>query len=138
MGRSLRRNGDVRRRTCRRTSHVGSFSVVLSVILYLNPPSSASSDVGVSGLLLGGGLSFLSPSSGFASDRFRSLTVVLTNGDIVTATATNQYKDLFWALKGGANRFGIVTHYEVDAIQTGTALDENWYGGSIYVLIPTS
>ncbi|KAF9506677.1 hypothetical protein BS47DRAFT_1304963, partial [Hydnum rufescens UP504] len=76
--------------------------------------------VGFSGLALGGGLSFLSPSQGWACDRFRSLDVVLTNGRLVTATHTNEYSDLFTALKGGGSRFGIVTRYEVDAIYVST------------------
>lgn len=92
-----------------------------------------SSDVGASGLLLGGGLSYLSPAWGYACDSYRSLQVVLTSGALVTATATNQYKDLFRALKGGGSRFGIVTSYEVQAIHVGTAADKTWYGGSILV-----
>ncbi|KAF9513026.1 hypothetical protein BS47DRAFT_1344739 [Hydnum rufescens UP504] len=84
--------------------------------------------VGFSGLALGG----------WACDRFRSLDVVLTNGRLVTATATNEYSDLFTALKGGGSRFGIVTRYEVDAIHVGTAADKTYWGGSINYVGPTS
>ncbi|KAJ7827450.1 FAD-binding domain-containing protein [Mycena leptocephala] len=63
-------------------------------------------DVGT-GLLLGGGLSWLSPSQGYAADTLKELDVVLVTGKMVTATATNEYSDLFRALKGGGNRFGI-------------------------------
>nr|AGK29874.1 FAD-binding protein [Volvariella volvacea] len=87
-------------------------------------------DVGT-GLLLGGGLSYLSPAHGFSSDAYVELDVVLVDGTLVTATATNQYSDLFRALKGGANRFGIVTRYEVTAIETGFSGSKNWYGGLI-------
>ncbi|THU91694.1 FAD-binding domain-containing protein [Dendrothele bispora CBS 962.96] len=87
-------------------------------------------DVGT-GLLLGGGLSFLSPGHGFASDNYVELEVVLVDGTLVTATANNQYADLFRALKGGANRFGIVTRYEVKAIHTGTPDEKTWFGGSV-------
>ncbi|KAK7435351.1 hypothetical protein VKT23_019702 [Stygiomarasmius scandens] len=87
-------------------------------------------DVGT-GLMLGGGLSFLSPGHGFAADNYVELDVVLVDGSLVTASATNQYADLFRALKGGANRFGIVTRYEVQAIHTGTSNDKTWFGGSI-------
>lgn len=59
--------------------------------------------------------------------------MVLVNGEFVTATATNKYADLFRALKGGANRFGIVTRYEVEAVHTGTNEDKTWFGGTIYV-----
>lgn len=57
------------------------------------------SDVG-SGLLLGGGLSYLSAEYGLGSDNFVSLEVVLPSGELVTATRHNEYSDLFWALKG--------------------------------------
>ncbi|KAF5361187.1 hypothetical protein D9758_009049 [Tetrapyrgos nigripes] len=87
-------------------------------------------DVGT-GLLLGGGISFLSPAHGFAADNFVELDVVLVDGTLVTATETNEFSDLFRALKGGANRFGIVTRYEVRAIHTGTADDKTWFGGLI-------
>lgn len=83
--------------------------------------------------MLGGGLSYLSPMHGFACDNYRSLDVVLPSGELVTATRTNQYSDLFRALKGGGSRFGIVTNYEVQAIHTGTAADKTWYGGSAWV-----
>ncbi|KAF9512461.1 hypothetical protein BS47DRAFT_1363136 [Hydnum rufescens UP504] len=94
--------------------------------------------IGFSGLALGGGLSFLSPSQGWACDRFRSLDVVLTDGRLVTATGTNEYSDLFTALKGGGSRFGIVTRYEVDAIHVGTAADKTYWGGSIDYVGPSS
>ncbi|KAJ7048993.1 hypothetical protein C8F01DRAFT_1186226 [Mycena amicta] len=81
------------------------------------------------GLLLGGGISFLSPSQGFAADNFLALDVVLVDGTLVTATATNEYSDLFRALKGGANRFGIVTRYEVRAVHVGTPEEKPFYGG---------
>jgi len=90
------------------------------------------SDVGT-GLLLGGGLSFLSPAHGFSADNFVELDMVLVNGTMVTATQTNEYADLFKSLKGGGNRFGIVTRYEVRAIHVGTKEDKSWFGGSIMV-----
>lgn len=89
-------------------------------------------DIGT-GLLLGGGFSYLSPSVGFSADLFEEVDVVLVNGDLVTATANNQYSDLFRALKGGANRFGIVTRYEVTAVHTGMPGEKQWFGGLIVV-----
>ncbi|KAF7297505.1 FAD-binding domain-containing protein [Mycena indigotica] len=87
-------------------------------------------DVGT-GLLLGGGISFLSPSQGYAADNFLSLDVVLVDGTLVTATASNKYSDLFKVLKGGANRFGIVTKYTVRAVDVGTANETPFFGGHI-------
>ncbi|KAJ3998422.1 hypothetical protein F5050DRAFT_1567251 [Lentinula boryana] len=73
------------------------------------------SEVGT-GLLLGGGLSFLSAAEGYASDNYVSLDVVLVDGTLVTATADNEYADLFKALKGGANRFGIYPNSSSEAL----------------------
>ncbi|KAJ7852285.1 FAD-binding domain-containing protein [Mycena leptocephala] len=87
-------------------------------------------DVGT-GLLLGGGLSWLSPSQGYAADTFKELDVVLVTGEMVTATASNEYSDLFRALKGGGNRFGIVTRYELFPVHTGTKDNKTWFGGII-------
>ncbi|KAJ7813946.1 FAD-binding domain-containing protein [Mycena olivaceomarginata] len=87
-------------------------------------------DVGT-GLLLGGGISFTSPLYGWSADLIKEMDVVLVTGERVTVSATNQYSDLFRALKGGANRFGIVTRYELYAAHTGTKDDKEWYGGVI-------
>ncbi|KAJ7765673.1 FAD-binding domain-containing protein [Mycena metata] len=94
------------------------------------PVGGRAGDVGT-GLLLGGGLSWLSPSQGYAADTFKELDVVLVTGELVTVTATNEYSDLFRALKGGGNRFGIVTRYKVSAVHTGTNNDKNFFGGTI-------
>jgi len=91
-------------------------------------------DVGT-GLLLGGGLSYLSGEYGFSSNAYQELDVVLVTGELITATASNEYADLFRALKGGANRFGIVTRYQVDAIHTGTNDEKKFFGGIILVRV---
>ena len=39
--------------------------------------------------------------------------IVLANGDVVEATPDNTYSDVFWALKGGGNSFGIVTRFDL-------------------------
>ncbi|KAF8900716.1 hypothetical protein CPB84DRAFT_1680358 [Gymnopilus junonius] len=92
-------------------------------------------DIGT-GLLLGGGLNYLSGIHGFSSDSYVELDVVLVTGNVVTATATNEHADLFRALKGGANRLGIVTRYEVQVVHTGTNDDKILFGGLI--LYPNS
>jgi len=75
------------------------------------------STVGVPGLILGGGINFFSNKYGFAMDNVLSFEVVLANGNIVSATASNKYRDLFWALKGGGGQFGIVTQFELKTYQ---------------------
>lgn len=58
-------------------------------------------------------LSYLSAQYGLACDGFVQLDVVLADGSLVAARADNEYADLFKALKGGGNRFGVVTGYHV-------------------------
>ncbi|KDR68178.1 hypothetical protein GALMADRAFT_146431 [Galerina marginata CBS 339.88] len=87
-------------------------------------------DVGT-GLLLGGGLNYFGAEHGFSCDAFVEVDVVLVTGQLVTATANNEHSALFRALKGGANRFGIATRFEVQAVHDGTGPDKNWFGGLI-------
>lgn len=64
----------------------------------------------------GGGIGFLAPAYGYASDRLLQMEVVLPNGDLVLATETNKYSDLFFALRGGNGQFGIVTTFWQEAV----------------------
>ncbi|KAH9906745.1 FAD-binding domain-containing protein [Xylariomycetidae sp. FL2044] len=67
-------------------------------------------DVGVGGLTLGGGMSFFSNMHGWACDNVAAYEVVLASGAIVLATPS-RHADLYWALRGGGNNFGIVTRF---------------------------
>ncbi|TVY14647.1 FAD-dependent monooxygenase yanF [Lachnellula arida] len=69
-------------------------------------------DVGVGGLLLGGGYFYFSEQFGLAADNVKNFEVVIANGTIVDANADIN-EDLFWALKGGGPNFGIVTRYDL-------------------------
>ncbi|KAH6838552.1 hypothetical protein B0I37DRAFT_394174 [Chaetomium sp. MPI-CAGE-AT-0009] len=71
-------------------------------------------DVGVAGLLLGGGVTFFTALRGFACDNVVSYEVVLADGRIVNVDKDN-HSDLFRSLKGGSNNFGIVTKFTVTA-----------------------
>ncbi|KAH8726402.1 FAD binding domain-containing protein [Phaeosphaeriaceae sp. PMI808] len=68
--------------------------------------------VGVSGLTLGGGISHFANAYGWACDNVDSFEVVTASGIIVTASAT-ELPDLYWALRGGGNNFGIVTKFNM-------------------------
>ena len=68
--------------------------------------------IGVPGLLLGGGISFYGNHYGFSCDNVINYQVVLADGSVVNASNTTN-ADLFWALKGGSNNFGIVTRFDV-------------------------
>ena len=70
-------------------------------------------------LTLSGGLSYLSTQHGWAVNTVVEYEVVLANGDIVTASAKKNV-DLFKALKGGGNNFGIATLYRMKAYETST------------------
>ncbi|PMB70683.1 putative FAD-linked oxidoreductase [Beauveria bassiana] len=63
---------------------------------------------GVGGVTLGGGgFSWLTNQYGLGCDTVISYNLVLPNGTAITVDSTTP--DLFFALKGGLNRFGIVT-----------------------------
>ncbi|KAL8790213.1 MAG: hypothetical protein Q9213_000744 [Squamulea squamosa] len=75
--------------------------------------------VGVGGFLTGGGVNFLNQRYGWACDNVYGYEVVLASSQIVYATATNSYKDLWLSLKGGTNNFGIVTRFDVATFPQG-------------------
>ncbi|KAJ9143018.1 FAD-binding domain-containing protein [Pleurostoma richardsiae] len=71
--------------------------------------------IGVPGLSLIGGFHYLINKYGMSMDNIVSYDVVLGNGTQVVANATSN-PSLFWALKGGANNFGIVTSFTYIAL----------------------
>jgi len=85
------------------------------------------STIGVSGLLLGGGISYFANKLGWACDNVASYEVVTASGLIVTASPT-KYSDLYWALRGGGNNFGVVTKFNVNAFPLGNM----WGGARLY------
>lgn len=90
------------------------------------------SSIGVGGCLLGGGLSFHGQRLGWACDASNVVgyEVVLASGATVYATATGQYSDLFLALKGGSNNFGVVTRFDLTTYNQG----QLWGGFLVYPL----
>lgn len=83
------------------------------------------SDVGVGGLMTGGGVSFFSGRYGFACDNVFNFEVVLASGATVNANATSN-PTLYRALKGGSNNLGVVTRFDVRLFQQGS-----FWGGSL-------
>jgi len=67
--------------------------------------------VGIGGLTLGGGQSFLSSKYGLACDNVLSMQVVTADARVLS-TSENEHPDLFWALRGGSGNFGVVTRFE--------------------------
>ncbi|KAI9437956.1 FAD-binding domain-containing protein, partial [Lactarius indigo] len=81
--------------------------------------------VGVGGLTLGGGYSFRSSDYGLSIDNTVAFELVLPNGTVTAVTAENH--DLWFALRGGGNNFGIVTKFTVKSYPQGQV-----WGGIIF------
>jgi FAD/FMN-containing dehydrogenase len=74
-----------------------------------------------------GGISFFSPERGWACDSVVNFEVVIAPGEVINANATSN-TDLFIALKGGLNNFGIVTRFDLETFEQGPM----WGGVIIY------
>jgi hypothetical protein len=72
-------------------------------------------------------LSYFSYDRGFVCDDVVNYEVVLASGEVINANAkTNE--DLFAALKGGGNNFGIVTRFDLRIFSLG----QMWGGKTFY------
>ncbi|KAF2400505.1 FAD-binding domain-containing protein [Trichodelitschia bisporula] len=87
-------------------------------------------NVGVGGLLTGGGLSFFQGREGPACDGVLRHEVILANGTIIYADRT-QHADLHRALKGGNNNVGIVTRFDLKLFPQGPI-----FGGLLMSALP--
>ncbi|KAG0701510.1 hypothetical protein DFH29DRAFT_555526 [Suillus ampliporus] len=74
--------------------------------------------VGVAGWLLGGGYSLLTNQHGLGIDNLVEVQVVVPEGKSLRASAERN-RDLFFAIKGGGNNFGIVTSFTVKTYPMG-------------------
>jgi FAD/FMN-containing dehydrogenase len=84
------------------------------------------SATGIAGLTLGGGVGWLMGRCGLACDNTLSYDIVLANGELIRANAS-EHSDLFWALKGGGGNFGVVTSityrmYPISTVISGMVL----------------
>lgn len=71
-----------------------------------------SASVGMAGLVLGGGVSHFTPKRGLACDNVKGFQLVIASGEILEVNA-NSHADLFEAMKGGQNIFGVVTRFDL-------------------------
>jgi FAD/FMN-containing dehydrogenase len=93
--------------------------------------------VGVSGLTLGGGWGLSCRHLGMTCDSLLTTEVVTANGEIVTASATEN-PDLFWAVRGAAGgNFGVHTSFTYKVVPTKdvTFFSLSWSGGGTAELI---
>jgi FAD/FMN-containing dehydrogenase len=74
-------------------------------------PGGVVSTTGIGGLTLNGGLGHVRNKFGLSCDNLVSADVVTGNGELLTASATEN-ADLFWALRGGGGNFGVVVSFE--------------------------
>ena len=74
--------------------------------------------VGVSGLTLGGGISYFGPREGWTCNQATSFEVVLADGSVVEANE-KQHAELWRGLRGASNNFGIVTRIDMRTFEQG-------------------
>ncbi|XXG98487.1 hypothetical protein Hte_004811 [Hypoxylon texense] len=88
-------------------------------------------EVAAAGLGVVGGLSYFSYARGFVCDNVVNYEVVLASGEIVNANP-NTNSDLWIALRGGGNNFGIVTRFDLCTFEQG-----QMWGGKVFYFQPS-
>lgn len=91
----------------------------------LAPLNGSSPGVGAVSYTLGGGLGVLAREFGYAADLVRSFDVVTGDGVLRHVTAEDE-PGLFWGLRGGGHRLGVVTGMETALVPVARL-----YGGSL-------
>jgi FAD/FMN-containing dehydrogenase len=92
----------------------------------LAPLSGGAPKVGAVSYTLGGGLGLLARRYGYAADHVRAVDVVTADGSPRHVTADSD-PDLFWALRGGRDNFGVATALEVELVPLARL-----YGGGLF------
>lgn len=85
------------------------------------------------GLILGGGISPLSRSLGYAADSVLAVRLITADGELITASP-DENAELFWGVRGSMGNFGVVTELQVqlhdvpDQVLAGAVI---WTGDTV-------
>jgi FAD/FMN-containing dehydrogenase len=69
------------------------------------------SSTGIAGLVLGSGSGWIERKCGFTVDNVISVEMVTADGQVVTASESEN-EELFWGTRGGGGNFGVATSFE--------------------------
>jgi len=118
---------DPLRRTARVEAGVKWGPVIEAAHEYgLAPLSGSTSDVGVVGYSLSGGMGWMLRKYGAAVDSIIAAEIVTADGRLRRVSASS-HPDLFWALRGGGGNFGVVTALEFQLYAVSQL-----YGGALF------
>jgi FAD/FMN-containing dehydrogenase len=87
----------------------------------LATPGGKVGSVGIAGSTLGGGIGWIARKHGLAIDHLRSVEIVTGDGQIRTASETENI-DLFWGVRGAGSALGVVTAFEFDLVPMSMVL----------------
>ena len=79
------------------------------------------SSTGIAGFTTGGGIGWLMRKHGLACDNMVGADLVTADGRFVHASA-DEHPDLFWGLRGGGGNFGVVTSFDYQLHEVGSAV----------------
>ncbi len=100
-------------------------------------PAGCGPTVGITGLMLGGGIGLLGRKHGLTCGHLVGAQVVLADGSVVDCGQDHE-RDLFWGLRGaGGGHFGVVTSLRMDTIPEPmtTRIEARWPDAALEDLV---